>query len=67
MNSSRMPLDVVITFAITLVVGVIITYLWNLARHGAGTVDWETSFPLAIILGIALPLVHALERRTAGR
>lgn len=29
----------VTTFALTLVVAVIVTYIWNLIAHGQGTVD----------------------------
>lgn len=53
----------VTTFALTLVVAVIVTYIWNLIAHGQGTVDWETSFRFAIILGIALPVARAITIR----
>lgn len=62
MKGSRVLGDAAITLGITLVVGVAVTWLWRLARHGAGAVDWETSFRLAIILGIALPWLRARER-----
>jgi hypothetical protein len=42
----------VIVFAITLVVSVVVTYLYTLLIHGAGAVDWDTSFRLAITFGI---------------
>ena len=48
------------TFAVTLVVCALVTYLWNLIAHGLNAVDWETSFRFAIILGIALPVARAM-------
>jgi hypothetical protein len=51
------------TFAVTLVVAAIVTYLWNLIAHGQSAVDWETSFRFAIILGIALPVARAMTSK----
>jgi len=45
-------------FTLVLVVSVIVTYLWSLIFHGAGAIDWQLSFTLAIIVGIIL----AVER-----
>jgi len=53
----------VTTFAVTLVVAAIATYLWNLIAHGQSAVDWETSFRFAIILGIALPVARAMTSK----
>jgi Na+-driven multidrug efflux pump len=46
-----------IMFAVTLVVSAIVTYLWSLGFHEAAKIDWESSFRLAIILGIAHSLL----------
>jgi hypothetical protein len=64
MDIRKLLLDFVTTFAVTLVVSIIVTLLWNVTVHGAGTVDWETSFRFAIILGIILPW---LETRSSRR
>ena len=53
----------VTTFAVTLVVAALVTYLWNLIAHGQSAVDWETSFRFAIILGIALPVARAMTSK----
>ena len=53
----------VTTFAVTLVVAAIVTYLRNLIAHGQSAVDWETSFRFAIILGIALPVARAMTSK----
>lgn len=62
MNRKELLVKFVTTFAVTLAVAVMVTYLWSLIRHGSGAVDWETSFRLAFILGIALPVSAALRR-----
>lgn len=46
-------------FAISLLVTVGVTFLWNLVFHGVSKVDWETSFRFAILLGIILPIANA--------
>lgn len=63
MNIGKSLIDFVTIFVVTLVVTAIVTFLWSLIFHGAGTVDWERSFGLAISLGIAFPLMRALESR----
>jgi len=54
MNIKKILINFVAVFALTLVVSAIVTFLWNLIRHGVGTTDWETAFRLAIIIGIVL-------------
>ena len=63
MNIKRLLVDFVTVFAVTLIVCVIVTLLWNLIVHGASTIDWETSFRFAIVLGIIVPLIQ----RRGGR
>ena len=61
MKVKELAIGVVATFAIVLVVAVVVTYLWNLLVHGAGNIEWETSLRLAIILGLALPAAQTLR------
>jgi hypothetical protein len=61
MNIKQSLTDFVVFFAVTLVVTIVVTFLWNFLVHGSPLVDWETSFRLAIIFGIVLPLVKARE------
>ena len=63
MNIKKLLISFVTIFAVTLVVAAIVTYLWNLIRHGQSAVDWETSFRLAIILGIVVPVIRAMRSR----
>jgi hypothetical protein len=67
MKASSLLADAAITLAVTLAVSALVTFLWSLARHGAGIVDWETAFRFAIILGIALPLLQARGRKASGQ
>lgn len=55
MNIKKLVVDFVTVFAVSLIVSVIVTLLWNLIFHGASTVDWETSFRFAILFGILMP------------
>jgi len=56
-------MEFLVIFFITLVVAVIVTLLWNLIAHGMVTADWATSFRLALIFGIVLPLANRLGRK----
>jgi hypothetical protein len=53
----------VIYFVLVMVVSAAVGYLYGAIAHGRGTLDWETSFRFALVLGIALPIVHELERK----
>ena len=55
MNIKKYLLEFATVFAVTLVVSVVVTLLWNLILHGTTTIDWETSFRFAILFGIIVP------------
>jgi len=63
-NVKRLLFDAVTVFAVSLVVSIVVTLLWNLIAHRTGTIDWETSFRFAITLGIILPWIGT--RRGTG-
>ena len=63
MNIKRILINFVVVFALTLVVSAIVTFLWNLIRHGVGTIDWGTAFRLAIIIGILLTWIKVREKK----
>ena len=67
MSIKKFLTDFAITFVVALVVIVVVTFLWSLIFHGAGAVDWETSFRFAIIFGVVLPLVQAREVKAAEK
>lgn len=64
MSIRKLFLDFVTVFVATLVASASVTLLWKLIVHGAGTIDWETSFRLAIILGLVLSW---LEMQRSGK
>jgi hypothetical protein len=66
MDKKELLIDFAITFILTFVVAAIVSFLYSLTAHGAGMVDWETSFHMAIILGIVLSWMKARERRGKG-
>lgn len=50
-------LQVVITFFLALVTSSVFTLLWNLIIEKKGAIiDWKTSFVLAVIIGIVVPV-----------
>ena len=63
MKIKKFLIQFVIYFSLVFVVSAIVTYLWNLIVHGQSAVDWETSFRLAIIIGIALPVHRVMTSK----
>jgi H+/Cl- antiporter ClcA len=63
MNSKKLVVEFVTVFAVTLVTTALVTFLWNIVGHGAGTIDWETSFRFAIIFGIILTWAKSRETK----
>lgn len=59
MNVKRLVVDFVTVFAVTLMVSVVVTLLWNLLVHGATTTDWDTSLRYAVVFGIVFTWVEA--------
>ena len=51
----RVLVDGIFVFSVSLVVSILVTWLWNLIARKANTIDWETSSRFAILLGIILP------------
>jgi len=56
-NIKRLLVDAMTVFSVSLVVSIIVSLLWNLIVHGTSTIDWETSFRFAILLGIVVPWI----------
>ncbi len=59
--------DILIEFITTLIISfitlIIVTFLYNLFAHGAGSVDWPTVVRFSFFFAIALPIIHALNRK----
>ena len=67
MNVKESLIVFVTTFAVTLVVTPIVTFLSSLIAHGAGTIDWKTSFRFAIIFGITFGIVIPWTRARVSK
>ncbi|MFQ6606102.1 MAG: hypothetical protein ACE5DP_00390 [Fidelibacterota bacterium] len=63
MNTKTFLVNFVLTFVLTLIVAAIVSFLYSLTVHGAGTVDWESAFRMAIILGIVLSWMKTREAK----
>ena len=63
MNMKQFLVDMAITASVGFVVAGVVTYLYSLIVHGTGSINWETAFDLAIVLGIVLPLTSFRSRR----
>jgi len=63
MKAKGIILNVLLTFVITFIAAIIVTLLWNLfiEKNGA-IVDWKTSFTLAIIIGLVIPIVQSKDK-----
>ena len=61
MNIKKLAVEFVTVFVVALVTIVLVTFLWNLIGYGESTIDWETSFSLAIIFGIILSWMKLRE------
>jgi hypothetical protein len=57
MNIKKRVVGLVTVFVVALVTTALVTLLWNIIGHGETTIDWETSFRSAIVLGIVLTWV----------
>ncbi len=51
----------VANFSLTIVVAAVVTFLWSLLAHGAGSIDWEVSVAVACAVASALVSVKAQE------
>ena len=63
MKNKSLIEDIILTFMITLLTAILVTFLWNLIIERSGyIIDWGISFVMAIILGIALPLAGTKDK-----
>lgn len=63
MQIKKLLVDFVAVFAVTFLVSIVVTLLWNLMVDGASTIDWETSVRLAVIFGILLTWMETRSRK----
>lgn len=59
MDVKKLAIGFVTYFVPTLIVAVVVMFVYSLIVHGAGAVDWGTAFVLAVISGIVFPVVES--------
>jgi len=62
MRFKKIVTGFITVFAISLLVTIGVTFLWSLVFHGVATIDWETSFRFATLLGIILPIIDSRKK-----
>ena len=63
MKMNKLATDFVITFTVILVVSLIVTFLYNLLVYRTSMVDGESSFRLALILGISRSILRQRDKK----
>jgi hypothetical protein len=63
MKMNKLATDFVIAFAVILVVSLIVTFLYNLLVYRTSMVDGESSFRLALILGISRSIIRQRDKK----
>lgn len=64
MTIKKLIFEFALEFVVTLVIVIIVTFLWNLIGYGTKTIDWETSFRFAILFGILLTWANHRRSRS---
>lgn len=67
MEIKKLIIGFITIFAITLVVSLVVTFFWSLTVHGISKFDWETSFLLALIIGISIPIIESRKKTTSEK
>ncbi|PIW70151.1 MAG: hypothetical protein COW08_03375 [Ignavibacteriales bacterium CG12_big_fil_rev_8_21_14_0_65_30_8] len=63
MNIKQTALYFVNIFILVIIVSALVTYLYSLIVHKNVAANWDTSFQLAIIIGIILTWLNYQERK----
>ncbi len=50
-------------FFIVFIIHSVLTYGWHLLTEGQGRFNWQTSFVIALIFGIAIPILDWSRKR----
>jgi hypothetical protein len=66
MDIKRFLIGFLVTFVVGFFVTALVTWLWSLVFHGAGVVDWQTAFALALVAGIAVPVANAFAGKKSS-
>ncbi len=63
MKMNKLATDFVIAFAVIFVVSLIVAFLYNLIVYRTSMIDGESSFRLALILGISRSLLRQRDKK----
>lgn len=63
MNVRRFVAGFSVIAPIAFVVSLVVAYVYGLLVHGVGTLEWESSIRIALILGITLPTIRLMNRK----
>ncbi len=63
MKLKKLLIGFITYFLITLIMTIGVTYIWSLLFHKATSINWETSFRLAIILGIVFSIIEVKKKK----
>jgi hypothetical protein len=63
MKMNKLATDFVIAFTVILVVSLIVTFLYNLLVYRTSMVDGESSFRIALILGISRSILRQRDKK----
>jgi dolichyl-phosphate-mannose--protein O-mannosyl transferase len=59
MKTENRIIQALLIFSITLIVGVIVSLLWNILIDKSGAIiDWKTSFMFAIMFAVIFPVAR---------
>lgn len=59
MKAKAFAVNYLITFGAALIANILITACWNyFIKDNGWIIDWETSFRMALLLAIVIPLAH---------
>ena len=67
MELKKLLIKSITVFSITLIVTIGVTYIWGLIFNDTASIDWETSFRLAIIFGIVFPIIEERNKKNEKR
>ena len=63
MEIKKLLIGFITYFSITLIVTTGVTYIWSLLFREIASIDWETSFRLAIVFGIVFSIIEVKKKK----
>jgi hypothetical protein len=57
-------LNCLIVGALTFLIGILVSFLFNVIVYGSAVVAWGTTFRLAVTIGLMIPIYELLKRKS---